>query len=197
MKFCYSQLVTLFIACFLSTMLPTIASGSTVKIPVPAPFQPARNQEGSIQYVSVENIENTFRQFSPAIKPIHYNNKIKHFIVPEASWFLQTIDCYQRLLFDQNIRPSKEQWDCDNYSMLLTAFANIRLWQAGYFDTKLAIGWLKVDAKVSWSRIPAGLHALMFGVSANDIFIIEPQNGSYIRLSEYPNREHIKEVYLF
>ena len=41
------------------------------------------------------------------------------------------------------------------------------------------------------------MHALIFTVTGNGIYIIEPQNGQYVPLSQYPNRHYIEEVYLF
>jgi len=80
---------------------------------------------------------------------------------------------------------------------MLNAITTLRVWRAGYLDTRATIGWLRVDAKHSWAGMVAELHALMFAVTSEGIFIIEPQNGQYCNLSDYPNREYIEEVYLF
>ncbi len=196
MKFVRYVLLIL-VGCCLFTMSCQAVFASSMTVPFPGEFQPAVQNDGTILYTSVKDIEQQFRSYSGQMTPIFYNHNIKRFIVPKADWFLQAVDCYLEFLFAENIRSHKDQWDCDNYSMLLTAYMNLRLWRAGYYDTKLAVGWLKVYAKVPWAGIPVGMHALMFGVSSDGIYIIEPQNGRYVRLSSYPNRENIQEVYLF
>lgn len=95
------------------------------------------------------------------------------------------------------VQAKADTWDCENYSELLNALVTVRIWKAGYYDTRAAIGWMRVNAKNEWAGLPGVVHALMFGVTEKGLFVIEPQNGQYVELEDYPNKEFIQEVFLF
>ncbi len=95
------------------------------------------------------------------------------------------------------MQPQQDTWDCENYSALLNSFASLRLWNAGYTDTRMALGWMRVQAKFPWAGIPDAIHALIFAVTSKGVVVIEPQNGQSTILKDYPNKAYIEEVYLF
>jgi len=84
-----------------------------------------------------------------------------------------------------------------NFSSFLNALATVRIWKTGYYDTRGAIGWMRVDAKYEWAGLPPVMHALVFAVTEYGLLVIEPQNGQIIELKNYPNKEFIQEVFLF
>lgn len=175
-----------------------VEEGDPVDIPLPVKFQPALNSDGSARYIQGDEIERQMRKVSPNLDKFYYNKKIKKFIIPEGSWMLQFLSAYGNLLDYSGVKAKTDTWDCENFSGLLNSLMTVRIWNAGFLDTRAAVGWLRVDAKKSWAGIPGNyLHALIFVVTAKGIFIVEPQNGEYVVLQDYPNKEHIQEVFLF
>ena len=104
---------------------------------------------------------------------------------------------YDMLLAEVGVQAKADTWDCENYSGLLNALTTLRIWRAGYLETRAALGWLRVNAKKGWAGMPGTMHSLIFTITVKGIYIIEPQNGQYISLSDYPNRQYVEEVYLF
>jgi hypothetical protein len=173
------------------------AEGDYLSLPMPQKFIPALQVDGTPQYISGKDIENQIRKASPTLKNFYYNHTIDKFIVPEHVWLGHLLEAYDAFLSSTGVRGKAETWDCENYSGMLNAITTLRIWRAGFLDTRAAIGWLRVDAKHSWAGLPAGLHALMFAATGQGVFIIEPQNGQYVSLAGYPNKKYIEEVYLF
>ncbi len=173
------------------------AEDDYLSLPMPQEFTPALQTDGTPKYISGKDIEKQIRTVSPALKKFYYNKTITDFVVPEHVWLNHLLGAYSAFLSYTGVRGKADSWDCENYSGMLNAITTLRVWRAGFLDTRAAIGWLRVDAKHSWAGLPAELHALMFAVTSEGIFIIEPQNGQYASLSDYPNKEYIEEVYLF
>ncbi len=188
-----------FILCTLAycTSLPHHLHAEEMLITMPPAFVPARDSDGAPQYLTEAEVEHFFRKYSKNLKKVVYNHNIKNFIVPDANWLHSLIDVYEDFLYHHQIRPQRDTWDCENYSILLNSFASIRLWRAGYSNTRLAIGWIRVNARYAWADIPDAVHALIFAVTSDGVYVIEPQNGHFALLQDYPNREFIEEVYLF
>ena len=175
----------------------TGAEGDYLSLPMPQKFIPALQTDGTPQYISGKDIEKQIRKVSPTLSKFYYNDTIDKFIVPEHVWLDHLLGAYDAFLSYTGVRGKADTWDCENYSGMLNAITTLRIWRAGFLDTRAAIGWLRVDAKHSWARLPAELHALMFAVTSEGVFIIEPQNGQYVSLTDYPNNKYIEEVYLF
>ena len=175
----------------------TAAEDGYIQLPMPQEFTPALQADGTPKYVTAAAIETEFRQFSPELKKFYFNKKIASFIVPESGWIKDMLKTYDMLLQTVGIQAKADTWDCENYSGLLNALTTLRIWRAGYLDTRAALGWLRVNAKKKWAGMPGTMHSLIFTITANGIYIIEPQNGQYISFSDYPNRKYIEEVYLF
>ena len=200
MKICSRQpLITLLILLFLQSLpLTAIAKeGETFRLPVPEDFRPALNSEGSPLYIAVNEIEKNIRKHSKKFKKVRWNREIKYYIIPQHEWMKSVLAAYEALRYQFNVRGKADNWDCENFSQLLNAMTTVLIWRAGYYDTRGALGWLKVDAQKSWAGMPAEMHALMFVVTEKGFFVFEPQNGEAIELENYPNRHFIQEVYLF
>lgn len=167
------------------------------QIPVAPDFQAATVSNGSPRFISADAIEKMVRAESPNLQNFFHNQKIENFIVPKHLWFSELLDSFWVFLKKTGLRGEANTWDCENYSGMLNSLTTIKVWKAGFTDTRAAIGWLKVDAKKSWAGIPAEIHALMFAVTEKGFFIFEPQNGQYTNIAKYPNKGFIREVYLF
>lgn len=196
------SIIILFVLLLMVVLIPgarsaTAAEDKYVNIPIPQDFIPARKADGTPQYISDAVIEDAIRKFSPKMKKFHHNKFITQFIVPNHVWLKQLLEGYDQFLSVVGVRAKADMWDCENYSGMLNSLTTLQIWRAGYLDTRAAIGWIKVAAKKEWAGLPGALHALMFAVTDKGIFIIEPQNGQYISLSDYPNRQYIEEVFLF
>lgn len=183
-------------------LLTTPARGATgeeelFKLPMPAEFIPAMQKNGSPQYITAEQIEKKLRRHSKEFQKLYWNKEIKHFIIPRHDWLEELLDTYDAFLDKLNVYAKAETWDCENYSSLLSSLATVRIWKAGYYDTRGAIGWMRVDAQNEWAGLPPIMHALVFVVTEKGLLIIEPQNGQYVQLEDYPNKEFIQEVFLF
>lgn len=189
--------VILLMVAFTCVHRSATAEEGYIQLPLPQEFVPAMQADGTPKYVTASAIEDEFRQFNPDLKKFYYNKKITRFIVPEPGWIKDMLKTYDLLLAEVGIKAKADTWDCENYSGLLNALTTLRIWRAGYLETRAALGWLRVNAKKGWAGMPGTLHSLIFTITAKGIYIIEPQNGQYISLSDYPNRQYVEEVYLF
>ncbi len=189
--------VIFFMVSFICSTMVVRAEGEYLDLPMPQEFIPSLQVDGEIQYIKGSNIEKQIKTVSPALEKFYYNKDIVEFVVPDHVWLKHLLKAYDEFLDYTGVRGKPETWDCENYSGMLNAITTLRIWRAGFLDTRAAIGWLRVDAKYEWAGLPAGLHALMFAVTSEGTLIIEPQNGQYCHLSDYPNKKYIKEGYLF
>ena len=187
--------VTIFFLLTWTTL--SAAEDNFVELPMPQEFSPALQQDGSPLYVTAASIENTFRKYNPKLKKFYHNKDIKQFIVPDREWLKSLLLTYDSFISYTGVRVKQDAWDCENYSSMLNNLATVRIWRAGYLDTRAAVGWIRVIANKVWAGYQSPVHAVMFVVTDKGIFIVEPQNGQYIDLSSYPNRGTIEEVYLF
>ena len=194
---------TLFIALILfiiptfSQSPATASENEYIELAMPTEFIPAKHSDGSVIYITEQEIEKEFQRQSRNFKGLFWNKDIKKFIVPHRIWIRNLTDFYLYFLKKNKIRGKAESWDCENYSSLLNSFATLRIWRAGYTETRGAIGWLRVDAKKEWAGLPPVMHALIFAMTNEGLVIIEPQNGQKILLKDYPNKHYIQEVFLF
>lgn len=172
-------------------------SSKHFEFPIPTDFVPAKSETGTIQYVSIEAIERELRKYSPNLQGVYWNKQVPNYIVPHHRWFEELLAYYQKNLRLSGVKGKAETWDCENYSSLLSALSTVKVWKAGFYDTRAAIGWMKVDMQEEWAGLPAEMHALMFTVTEAGFLVVEPQNGQLVELSAYPNNAHILEVFLF
>lgn len=155
------------------------------------------DKNGSPQYITAEQIEKTLQHHSKEFKNLYWDKRIKQFILPRHQWLKELLAVYDTMLKELNVHGKAEVWDCENFSSFLNALATVRIWKTGYYDTRGAIGWMRVDAKYEWAGLPPVMHALVFAVTEYGLLVIEPQNGQIIELKNYPNKEFIQEVFLF
>lgn len=174
-----------------------VAEEAPFKLSMPTEFIPAMDKNGSPQYITAEQIEKTLQQYSKGFQKLYWNKKIKQFILPRHKWLQELLAVYDTMLNEINVHGKEDIWDCENFSSFLNALATVRIWKSGYYDTRGAIGWMRVDAKKEWAGLPPVMHALVFAVTEYGLLVIEPQNGKMVELKDYPNKEYIQEVFLF
>ena len=198
----YARLLTFFfLGCFFLLIFPqAVLSGADdayLRLPIPEDFVPAQHADGSPRYVTAQNIEKMLKKHSREFIKLFWNKEITHYILPRHNWLRSAMVTYGGTLTRANAQGKSQVWDCENYSQLLNALVTVRIWKAGYYDTRAALGWMKVDAKYPWAGLPGVLHALVFTVTESGFYVMEPQNGQITHLEDYPNKQFIQEAYLF
>ncbi len=169
-----------------------------LRILLPDTFQPIRDKNNQVVYLSYEDIERLFLKECHGVEFFHHSSRMSRYIIPTKEWTKSLLGDWKELLSIFHIRGKYQTWDCENFSMLFNSFITVRIWSAGYRDTRAGTGWLKVDAKKSWAGIPGNTHhAVIFIVMKKGLYIVEPQNGKYVAIKDYPNKEYIKEIFLF
>ncbi len=196
LKRCFAVVVAVFVPCVFPAAAEAVPDGY-VEVRMPEEFVPATMADGSPRYITAAEIRDELKRGSSDFVELFWNSDIEQFIVPRHDWLVHLTQYYLKFLKSNKLHGRAESWDCENYSSLLNAFATLRIWRAGYYDTRGAIGWLQVDARHEWAGLPPVKHALMFAITEEGFFIIEPQNGQFIELGKYPNRNYIQEVFLF
>lgn len=187
----------LFILALLAIPGSGVAEEKTFTLPMPTEFIPAMDENGAPQYITAAQIEKTLQHHSKGFQKLYWNMEIKQFILPRHKWLQELLAVYYTMLKELNVRGKADVWDCENFSSFLNALATVRIWKSGYYDTRGAIGWMRVDAKYEWAGLPPVMHALVFAVTEYGLLVIEPQNGQIVELKDYPNKEFIQEVFLF
>lgn len=104
-------------------------------------------------------------------------------------WFTESVDKY-------DLTYQKEKWDCDDFSRLANAMADLARVKSNYLGPPQLIGRLVVAQVAAWAGTPAGgNHELIIFRSGAAWWVAEPQNGTMVSLWDYPNRRHIREIY--
>ena len=167
-----------------------------IEVPVAPAFVAARDKDGSVSYLKVKEVEKIFRSTSTKQLDFYHNERIDTIIVPEHAWLESSLDVAQQFFWELDMKWKRENWDCENFSMFLCSMVTIQLWRAGYTDVRCAIGWMIVNGTKEWAGIKPGVHSLMFAITSKGPIVIEPQNGQYIELNRYPNKQFIEKVFL-
>jgi hypothetical protein len=68
------------------------AQQGAIEYPIPAPFIPALQSDGTVRYITAREIESTIRLHSKEFKKLYWNNEIKRFIVPRHAWLDDLLD---------------------------------------------------------------------------------------------------------
>lgn len=108
-----------------------------------------------------------------------------------SKWWIEFLD-KNKLKFHENY------FDCDNYSDLFMVLfvLSSRRYELSQ-KSQIACGTLIVETVEAFAGIPAqtnAWHSLNIIWTDAGWFVIEPQNGVYISLSSYPNKNGIKAV---
>lgn len=118
-----------------------------------------------------------------------YHIPVDHSVITMIKWFTG-------MLLKKQVEYRPEAWDCDDFALAMTTFAEI---SAGHdYDLQHGFAWatMIVHQEVKWARVPAGgAHELVLMHTDKGFLVVEPQNGLHIPLAEYPNRQHIHSIF--
>lgn len=199
MKFTKLACLTLVLGTvLLFTGVEMVLGGENDKVMLPRliDFQAATDSIGNPLRVDILSVEKEFRSVSPGMGKFYYNKEIPMIIVPAKGWLRELLRVSQVFFRQENVKWHAESWDCDNYSMFVSAGVTLKLWDAGYTNSRCGLGWMVVDGKHEWAGIGPGRHALVFAVTSEGIKVIEPQTGMMTALDSYPNKEYIVKAVL-
>lgn len=185
-------LITLFIGQATGNSL----ANEDVSVPKLIDFRAELDNIGQPRYIEVKNVEAQFRAVSPTMRNFYCNHTIKRIILPDEGWVREAIRVSQYFFRDFGVKWHAESWDCDNFSMFVSAVTTLKLWSAGFTNTRCGFGWMVIDGKHNWGGIGQGRHALVFAVTGKGVMVIEPQTGAMIELDRYPNKAYIDKVIL-
>jgi len=114
------------------------------------------------------------------------------------SYFDKYSKWWLALIQNNNFKFESDAFDCDNFS---DTFMILFQLSSKLFDLKvkaqLACGTVIVENTAEFAGIPAGensWHSLNIVMTDYGWFVIEPQNGVYISLNSYPNKNNIKLI---
>jgi hypothetical protein len=115
---------------------------------------------------------------------------------PEHGWFVDLSKWFGKVQTPLKIRYVDQLWDCDNYANCFVAFADMIALQGGEERGSFCIGWATVNYRFPFAGIRAGAaHAVVIVGTSKGLFVLEPQGGTIVALSKYPNRDTIEEVF--
>jgi hypothetical protein len=102
------------------------------------------------------------------------------YALPTSKFLLgQFYTFYQAWAWENNLSKWKKKWDCDNFSSLYYVFAQICHVTAGERPEEgIAVG------EMFYLQDKGGGHAVNLAMTEKGIIIIEPQNGTEIKLSD-------------
>lgn len=116
----------------------------------------------------------------------------------DSVWFDKYALWWIDFIKSNNVDFKQDNFDCDNFSDLFMAiygFASLNTTVRPY--SQVACGTVIVENVNEFARIPAladSWHSLNIVWTNNGWFVIEPQNGIYISLESYPNKNNIKAI---
>lgn len=116
------------------------------------------------------------------------------FVVPDAAWLTAYTRWFERLRKPLHLEYEAETFDCDKFARCFVAFADLLARKGGEDRASIAVGWTTVQGDAGFAGVAAGSHALVLAATTSGIYVIEPQNGTMIRLAQYPNRTHLQQV---
>lgn len=178
-------------------VLPFASPGETpqrLQIPKVPLFQPIHAPDGSLATVDMARVEKELRSASPGLKLFALPDDESYLLVPHG-WMTDLLWWYRSFLFELGLTYEREIWDCDDFSRTAAGMASLSVYISGYGGFECPIGWINVLNKNPWAGVKGvGVHELLLVVTDEGIFVTEPQNGAMVHLSDYPNREYIREV---
>ena len=116
----------------------------------------------------------------------------------DSLWFDKYALWWINFIKNNNVDFKQDSFDCDNYSDLFMAiYGLVSLNTTVRPYAQVACGTVVVQNVEEFAGIPAlqdSWHSLNVVWTNNGWFIIEPQNGIYISLSSYPNKNNIRAI---
>jgi hypothetical protein len=116
----------------------------------------------------------------------------------ESAWFDEYALWWIIFVKNNNVEFKRNNFDCDNFSDLFMAIYGLASLSADIQPySQVACGTVIVENNYEFAGIPAledSWHSLNIVWTNIGWFVIEPQNGTYISLESYPNKNNIKAI---
>ena len=120
-----------------------------------------------------------------------YSNVNLQWLDKYCSWWIGVLDLYQ-------LSYERETFDCDNFSDLFVTVYNFSSHnRSNRTAAQVAVATVVVEQIKNFADISYGSdswHSLNLVWTSSGWFIVEPQNGTYISLESYPNKNTIKAI---
>jgi len=149
------------------------------------------------QSFSVEQVEQSLLEGGlPKATSVLFRDESYCFV--DSMWFDKYALWWMNFIKNNNVEFKRDNFDCDNFSDLFMAiygFASLNTTVRPY--SQVTCGTVIVENKQEFAGIPAlddSWHSLNIVWTNIGWFIIEPQNGTYISLESYPNKNNIKAI---
>ena len=116
-----------------------------------------------------------------------------HYRVVDYYWFRKFNNWFAEMKHNNGLNAgqgARENMDCDNYSMLYKSMMSAAAYKSGAVSEP-AVAMVVTKQLKEFSSIPAtgGLHMLIFVMTSQGWFIVEPQTGDFVELHKYPNQQ--------
>lgn len=121
--------------------------------------------------------------------------RFESYSVIDHDWMTELLDWVRLEEKHLGLNFRAETWDCDDFSIMANAMADLAQLKSSQHHPPHLIGRLIVGQANAWAGVPAGgTHELVIFRSGRAWWVAEPQNGTMASLWEYPNRRHIREI---
>jgi len=166
--------------------MPRLVSSDSIILP-PLPVWPAGKTPRFVQY---SDVYNAVKSAAPAaaleVSDADFVQVPVDLLKPLIEWTQRA-----RLGLGFNYVPNSR--DCDKFAKAFTLAFECCAARAGIKAQPLCAR-IYVKNLLPWANVLDGTHALCGAATTAGMYIIEPQNGIFCRLEEYPNRGTVFKV---
>jgi hypothetical protein len=195
-----SRWLALFAACSLSHGQPragkivpdfaAIARQALITLPPP----PAWAMTENASTWTIDDVKAELAKITDT--PPRVNSLRTTMLRPDYAWLADFGGWFHRIQKPLKIRYVDELWDCDNYANCFVAFADLIALKSGEKRGSLCVGWATVEYQTPFAGIEAGgAHAVVIVGTSKGLFVVEPQDGTMVALTKFPNRDTIEDIF--
>jgi len=144
---------------------------------------------------TIAQVAADFRAVTAKPPPIIYVRPT--FVRPDYRWLLAYVKWFRSLHKPLHLEYQDDVFDCDKFSRCFVAFANLLAEKSGESRGPICVGWATVFNDREFAGVAAGgRHAVVIVNTTAGLIVVEPQTGSVVPLSGYPNRDTLQAFYL-
>ena len=174
--------------------------------PIPV-YQPARGTDGQLVVLTRQQILDELRSIGqvmfkerghdPLPPPTpRISCRFDSYAAIDDAWFASYLRWFRKELSHLHLSYRPENWDCDDFSLALNAFADLAQLGEKQRTPPHLIGRIAVQQLYPWGGVAGGQewHEIVIYRSATGWWVVDPRSGITGPLSDYPNRFLIREV---